>query len=280
MGGNRTSRILCGAISLLLDVMKHTPVVLHIPHSSVIVPDKLRAKISLTGLELELELLRMTDRYTDELFDVKKTVADRVVFPVSRLVVDPERFEKDADEPMAKMGMGVIYTATSQKGVLRPPPGDVEREWLITKFYRPHHLQLMEQVDARLKQFGRAFIVDCHSFPDKALPYELNQDGDRPDICLGTDGFHSPKYLVDAAEVLFSQRGYSVGIDCPFEGALVPEKHYRLVPRVESIMIELNRKLYMNEMTGEKDSNFDRLAHDVGEIVVCLSDIFQAGVRI
>ena len=69
-----------------------------------------------------------------------------------------------ADEPMAKMGMGVIYTATSQKGVLRPPPSDVEWEWLITKFYRPHHLQLMEQVDARLKQFGRALIVDCHSF--------------------------------------------------------------------------------------------------------------------
>ena len=138
----------------------------------------------------------------------------------------------------------------------------------------------MEQVDARLKQFGRALIVDCHSFPDKALPYELNQDGDRPDICLGTDAFHSPKYLVGAAEELFSQRGYSVASDYPFEGALVPEKHYRVAPQVESIMIELNRKLYMNELTGEKNSDFDRLAHDVGEIVVRLFDIFQAGVRI
>jgi hypothetical protein len=41
------------------------------------------------------------------------------VFPVSRLVVDPERFVDDATEPMAACGMGVIYTQTSQRMPLR-----------------------------------------------------------------------------------------------------------------------------------------------------------------
>ena len=38
------------------------------------------------------------------------------MFPVSRLVVDPERFIAD---PMECVGMGVVYTRTSNGEVLR-----------------------------------------------------------------------------------------------------------------------------------------------------------------
>ncbi len=60
----------------------------------------------------------MTDGFTAELFDFAADVP-RVKFPVSRLIVDAERFVDDAREPMAACGMGVIYTATSDGAVLR-----------------------------------------------------------------------------------------------------------------------------------------------------------------
>ena len=53
----------------------------------------------------------MTDHFTDELFAGSSGTA-RVVYPVSRLVVDPERFVDDAQETMVSRGMGVIYTKT------------------------------------------------------------------------------------------------------------------------------------------------------------------------
>jgi hypothetical protein len=43
----------------------------------------------------------MTDAYTDELFPLTPVEAGRVVFPVSRLVCDVERFSSDDDEPLA-----------------------------------------------------------------------------------------------------------------------------------------------------------------------------------
>ena len=40
-------------------------------------------------------------------------------YEVSRLVCDPERFPDDANEPMAPVGMGVVYTATHDLAKLR-----------------------------------------------------------------------------------------------------------------------------------------------------------------
>ncbi|MCP3404077.1 N-formylglutamate amidohydrolase [Bradyrhizobium sp. CCGB01] len=52
---------------------------------------------------------------------------------------------------------------------------------------------------------------------------------------------HVRDELVAAA----SAAGFSVLIDRPFAGALVPAKHYQREPRVQAVMIEVNRRLYM-----------------------------------
>ena len=75
--------------------------ILHIPHSSVAVPLEIRKSNILSDEDLQHELLVMTDRYTDELFVNAIPDAAKVVFPISRLVVDPERFEDDSQEPMS-----------------------------------------------------------------------------------------------------------------------------------------------------------------------------------
>ena len=94
--------------------------IVHIPHSSPVIPPAIRATLKLTDEELQHELLVMTDWYTDALFAVPNDQATTITFPVSRLVVDPERFADDEHEPMAAKGMGVVYTKTSDGKVLRP----------------------------------------------------------------------------------------------------------------------------------------------------------------
>ena len=96
------------------------------------VPVEERQAIRLDNDALNSELLRMTDAYTDELFPLTPVEAGRVIFPVSRLVCDVERFPLDEDEAMADRGMGVIYTRTSMGEELRacrpsPCPGSSGR---------------------------------------------------------------------------------------------------------------------------------------------------------
>lgn len=260
------------------DAAPTTPMaVLHVPHTSVEIPADVRRAILLSEAELDRELLRMTDRYTDELFEVESSIAASVVYPVSRLVVDPERFDDDALEPMVARGMGVIYTRTSQQSALRMPPDEVERERLLARYYRPHHARITSAVDAILEAHGRCLVLDCHSFATRALPYEMNQSGERPEICLGTDAFHTPPALAATARWEFEREGFTVAFDTPFAGALVPSAHYGRDHRVGALMVEINRGVYMNEATGERLTTFEDVRRRVSNAVLSVLEVWRSG---
>jgi N-formylglutamate deformylase len=234
--------------------------VLHIPHSATAVPPDLREQLLLSDEALARELLVMTDRYTDELFAVPETDAVSVRFPVSRLIVDPERFLDDSLEPMVSRGMGVIYTRTSDGLLLRDPPTASARAALLARYYEPHHRELSGAVERALGSHACALVIDCHGFPSHPLPCDSDQRPDRPDICLGTDGFHTPPWLRGLSRELFEAAGFTVEVDRPYSGALVPSEHYRRTPAVRAIMVELNRSRYMDERSGERLAAFHGLA--------------------
>jgi N-formylglutamate amidohydrolase len=244
--------------------------VVHIPHASTVVPAAARSSIALSENELQHELLTMTDHFTDELFRVSKNLAKTVKFPVSRLVVDPERFVNDRDEPMAAKGMGVIYTLASSRQQLRKAPSMQERDELLSMYYFPHHLRLAKEVDAALAMHDRCLIVDAHSFSSRPLPHEADQHPDRCDICVGTDPFHTPLWLADFTVHGFRNRNCHVEVNRPFGGSLVPEKYHGRDKRVLSIMIEVNRSLYMDEVSGERLAAFDAVAANLQQVLLTL----------
>jgi N-formylglutamate deformylase len=241
-------------------------IVFHIPHASTVIPPGLRQSILLSEAELRSEILFMTDLFTDEIFGAAVREGDAVVgFPVSRLVLDPERFVDDTKEPMAARGMGVVYLNGHDGRILRPNLDD--KQILVEDYYVPHHATLTRAVDQQLAKFGEAMIVDCHSFPSVPLPYELNQNLKRPQICIGTDVFHTPSLMSLTLADSFTKLGYGVGINEPFAGTIVPEKYFRRAKGVRSIMIELRRDLYMDESSGGFLPIGRELAKDVAQAI-------------
>jgi N-formylglutamate amidohydrolase len=230
--------------------------IFHIPHSSTVVPVHVRGSLCLSEKDLAHELFSMTDHNTDELFDYQFEPVHRIVFPVSRLVLDPERFSDDALEPMAKKGMGVVYMKTSDGRPLRHPGFIPTKTELIEEFYLPHHKELDTIVAESLRDYHSCLILDCHSFPLKPLPYESHSEKPRPEICLGTDRFHTPEWFAAEAERLFQMKGFRVARNYPFCGVLVPGRFYWKQPTVLALMIEVNRSLYMNEISGERLPEF------------------------
>ena len=239
-------------------------VVLHVPHDSLDVPQAVREQFLSGDHELALELTRMTDHLTLALFGEPCSAAVVVRAPVSRLVVDVERFQDDLLEPMAARGMGAVYTLTSHEQPLRRELSASERDVLIQRYYRAHHDRLEAAVAAALDAFNRCLVIDCHSFPATALPYErADPAAVRPDICIGTDEFHTSVVLGSAFVRAFQREGWRVSLNEPFAGALVPSSRYRKDRRVEAVMVEINRGLYLREADATPLADFDGCAQRV-----------------
>ena len=236
-------------------------VVFHVPHDSMVVPDEVRHHFVLSDSDLACELIKMTDHLTLDLFTSNTPTEQVVRAPVSRLVLDVERFENDNLEPMAEIGMGVVYRKTSNGEALRYPISTEVRRDLVNTWYHPHHKRLTTITQRVLDQFDQALLIDAHSFPSMPLPYEKDQQRNRPEICIGTDDFHTPNTLEVALVESFKNDGFTVKLNSPFSGALVPIRYYGKDKRVSAAMIEVRRDTYIDESSGQRNKHFSEVAN-------------------
>lgn len=227
------------------DATAPVPLILHIPHSQVGIPASLKREFVVRHKMLSAHLAASTDHFTDELFDSNLPNTQALIFPISRLAVDTERFERDALEPMAKRGLGVLYERGHDGNVIRRPITGARREEILAAWYRLHHDWLTQSVDDALVSAPRALVIDCHTFPDVPFAMDADQVVPRPDVCIGTAGIHTPQWLVHAATKWCKSQGWSVRVDAPYSGSIVPLNHNGKDRRVLSIMVEINRARYM-----------------------------------
>ena len=219
---------------------------LHIPHSSVVFPAG--TQYGFNDLDEEERLL--IDYYTDELYS-PEAPAERIrkmAFPYCRLYSDVERLIND---PLEKDGLGISYRRR------------VHRDWrsfsnLEEAFalYADFHAEVAK----RLVQLGNnTLLIDCHSFSN--LPNLLNSNLPDIDIFIGfNDDETCPNQDVICNIVQhFMIRGYKVGINKPFSNS----KTFAVPVKYHSVMIEVNKRLYMNETTLEKTEGFNKLKNDI-----------------
>lgn len=218
--------------------------VLHIPHASANIPNL--EGFVLDKVEENINLL--TDWATDKIFDVDGV--EKIVAPFSRLFCDVERFE-DELEPMANVGRGFFYTNGYDGSELRKPNEDLKN--LVHKdYYLKHHELFYDKARERLDKHGVCYIIDCHSFNDNPIVPFIEQPKS-PDICIGTDPFHTPNYLLNYTLNYFTKIGYSVEVNNPYSGCIIPKPYFLKNDKVKGIMIEVNKRLYMNGTVVENE---------------------------
>ena len=136
--------------------------VVNIPHSSTLIPEKYAQNILLSREELQRELFISTDYDTDKMLEASPRLKLHIA-EVSRLVCDTERFLDDSLEAMAALGRGAVYTKTSGGESLRNLT-DAQRDEIIERYYIPYHAGLTEKVAAELEEKDKALVIDLHSF--------------------------------------------------------------------------------------------------------------------
>lgn len=229
---------------------RYKKLLLHIPHSSTTFPEESNHCFE----ELDNEERLLIDYFTDELFVPEKETKhiSSVVFPYCRLFCDVERLVND---PLEKDGLGISYSREVRIGKVFSFRSFSSKEKAFT-YYADYHAHVSKKL---VSLDNEILLIDCHSF--SALPNLLNSNPPDIDICIGyNDDETCPnKVVIGNIVQYFKSLGYKTGINEPFSNS----KTFPSPVAYHSVMIEVNKRLYMDEHTFEKTKRFDKLKQDI-----------------
>ena len=227
-------------------------ILLHVPHSSTSFPPE--SRYSFTDLDEDEKLL--IDYYTDELFVPGNQIweINSAIFPYCRLYCDVERLVKD---PLEYKGLGISYHQTVDSNYLPFEERNFSRLNEAFKYYADFHADVSKRI-VEMTSMNKILLIDCHSF--SAFPNLLDPTPPDIDICIGYNDGETRPYTktIDNIVSYFMSLGYKVGINEPFSNS----KTFPVPVEYHSVMIEINKRIYMNEETLEKNENFLR-AHQI-----------------
>lgn len=253
----------------IIDNTATSPVIIHVPHGGTWIPEDCKSDFLLDGDALESEAKLMADLDTlalaRDVYAYTQARPSMFMNQVSRLVFDPERFDDESEE-MNAVGMGVLYTKTSDQKPLRTLSSEREAE-LKTRFYAPYAESFASLVNQALLVHEKVTIIDLHSYAVEALPYELHKDKARPALCIGVDSFHTPENLISRVKRSFKNLG-SIAINEPFAGSYVPLEHYGKSAEVQSVMLEIRKDLAL-EPRSEVVCAVTEIIEGLGVLITC-----------
>lgn len=217
-------------------------ILVHIPHSSLKLPNMFWRNVVLDKEKILKDNLDLCDYKVDEF--VPNFIKNVVKFQYSRMFCDVERFRNDKEESMSSLGMGAVYTMTSDRELFNLYDEDY-KEKVLREYYDKHHVMLYMFCKKIIEKYGECYLIDLHSFGDDMVFKMLNKSNN-PDICIGVDSEFEEESFVSFTIQYFKSCGYTVLINYPYSGSMVPTPYYLSKDkRVKSLMIEINKRIYL-----------------------------------
>lgn len=224
------------------------PVLLSVPHAGRDYPEWLismaqRGRRSLETLE---------DPWVDALAEPAVEAGfGAVIARTPRAAIDCNRAEDDIDPTVvrtgpiaalsvrARGGLGIVPGRTAAYGPLwRWPIGLGELEHRLEQAHRPYHRAIEDRLAELCFRFGCAILIDCHSMP--------TQKGAAPVVLGDRHGRSAAPWVTSEAVRLAAGMGLAVGVNDPFAGGYVLQRHARPNDGVHAIQIEIDRRLYLD----------------------------------
>ena len=231
-------------------------VLLTVPHAGDFYPN-----IFIQNLKLKLNKVRKIEDFQSnrilDLMDFKS--ADVIIAKCSRVVVDLNRSRNAIDndmfinrvnshqideKKMISFGLGVFPKIILNENIFKNKLPVSYANFILENYYDPFHKILSNRINELLNRFGICYHFDLHTMPSNAL----KRFKKKPDIVLGNNhGRSSSNELIDYMRKNFENNGLIVQLNNPYAGGFITRNYGNPSEGVETIQIEVNRSLYMNE---------------------------------
>ncbi|MBX3665848.1 MAG: N-formylglutamate amidohydrolase [Burkholderiales bacterium] len=143
-----------------------------------------------------------------------------------------------------------------------------EIEERLARYYRPYHAELKRLVDATHARFGVLRQISCHCMSAVGAPTHPDAGKPRADFCISDlhGRTSSPQTMALIADTLKGW-GYSVSVNEPYVGNELIGRHGDPGRGIDSVQIEINKKLFMDTRTFRRTAGFDRLKADLDRLL-------------
>ena len=219
-------------------------VIFHVPHDGNEFEEVLMSSVIVDHDQFLWYHNKMRD--TDATLFIPENVEAKILkFQVSRLLCDVERFIGD-DEVMEKYGMGFCYERVYDGTVIKKIDDLLKSR--TYELYKEHHSQLDELVKSATQDI---VLIDLHSFSREIIVHQPLEK-QLPDICIGCER-DFPKSLQALIVSAFSENGFSVDVNYPYQGSMIPNciLSKEVSKSLTSFMVEVNKDRYI--MDGKTD---------------------------
>lgn len=207
--------------------------------------------------------------------DANRTCADID----TEMLADPWPGGVEVSEACTRLGNGLVFRKTTTMSDIynrKLTAAEVQRR--IDTCWLPYRRAVAVALDQALARAGRAWHLNLHSMPSNA--YErLGRVSATPlaDVVLGDlRGRSCSVAFADCVAAAFRAQGYRVAMNDPYAGQDLVRQHGQPAAGCESLQIEINRGLYLDEATRQPGTNFARVRDDVSAVLLAVAAFVQS----
>lgn len=181
------------------------------------------------------------------------------------LDIDPELIDGDWPVPLeptvSKSGLGLLKTLSRYGEKLQERKLTVaEVTARLDRYYRPYHRELAAIIDRQRSAHGFFYQLTCHCMSAVGAPTHADAGKERMDFCLGNlRGASSSADFIEFIAAVIRAQGYSCSVNTPYTGGELNRRYGTPDGTAESVMIEINKKRFMDVSSFKKNEGFDAI---------------------
>jgi N-formylglutamate deformylase len=262
------------------------PVIVDVSRSGREYPAEMRSMVPFTVLHDNVSM------YVDELWaDAPNKGGTLLYAQFPSFWIDANRGELDIDasliegewpvplEPTVSLrGLGLLKSKSRYGEPVHERKLTVDEVMQrLNGYYHPYHRELKRNIDKLHSQFGIVYQLSCHCMSAIGAPTHPDAGKPRADFCVGNiSGTSSSEEFINFLADTIRSLGYSCTINDPYNGGELNRRYGKPEAGIESVMVEINKKLFMDIETFRKKPGFAKVKEDCGKILQIVAERARA----
>jgi N-formylglutamate amidohydrolase len=258
------------------------PLVVDVSRSGREYPHDFRSPVALTTVHDNVSM------YVDELFSAAPDLGGTLLYACfPNMYIDTNRSDRDIDPSLiegdwpgqieqsdfTERGLGLLKRVSRYgEPFLERKLSIAEVQERLANFHEPYHQELSRILTEANKRHGYVVQLSCHCMSAIGAPTHADPGQERADFNVGDiHGTTSSKETVDLVVGTLEKLGHTVSVNFPYYGGYLIKRHSDPAAGVNSVFLEVNKRLFMDIKTFRKTDGFASTKRSATALLQALS---------